>query len=111
MTQAQVASLLTEHDAQKEKKANEKEDTLNEMRAEFSAVLQSRGSGATVAGSVAGRGIKRASVGEVTAVAADAKEGIIEEASAEAAADALMEKFGAKFANLGSKSKSKKTIG
>ena len=111
MTQAHVASLLTEHDAQKEKKANEKEDTLNEIMAEFSAMLQSRGSGATVAGSVAGRGIKRASVGEITAVAADAKEGVIEEANAEAAADALIVRFGAKFANMGSKSKGKKTTG
>ena len=51
----------------------------------------------TVAGSVAGRGIKRASVGEITAVAADAKEGVIEEANAEAAADALIVRFGAKF--------------
>ena len=57
MTQAQVASLLTEHDAQKEKKANEKEDILNEMRAEFSAMLQPRGSGATVAGSAASQGL------------------------------------------------------
>ena len=97
MTQAHVASLLTEHDAQKEKKATDKEETLNEMRAEMTALFQSRGSGATVAGSVAGRGIKRASVGEVTAVAADAKEGVIEEANAEAAADALIVRFGAKF--------------
>ena len=65
----------------------------------------------TVAGSVAGRGIKRASVGEITAVAADAKEGVIEEANAEAAADALIVRFGAKFANMGSKSKGKKTTG
>ena len=74
-------------------------------------MLQSRGSGATVAGSVAGRGIKRASVGEITAVAADAKEGVIEEANAEAAADALIVRFGAKFANMGSKSKGKETTG
>ena len=39
---------------------------------------------------------------------ADADEGGNEEANAEAAADTLIVKFGAKFANMGSKSKIKK---
>ena len=88
VTKAQIASMLVEHDAKKEKKAND--DTLDEMRTEFSAMLQSRVNGATVAGSVATRSLKRASVGEVTAGAADAKEGVTEEADAEAAADAWL---------------------
>ena len=39
MTQAQVASLLTEYDARKQEKAEEKEELINEMRTEFQALL------------------------------------------------------------------------
>ena len=108
ITQAQVASLLTEHDARKQKKANEKEELVNETRTEFQALLQPRVEASSVANSVASRVKKHASSGEVTAAAADADVEDNNEDKAEVAADNLKTRFGDQFAKLGFKSKWKK---
>ena len=63
---------------------------------------------ATIANSVVGRAKNRASVSEVTAATANGDAETIDVVKAEAAAEALLSKFGDPFAKLESKPKGKK---
>ena len=76
-----------------------------------------QGKGATVAATAAGAPVSiighvRAEVGS-TAAAVDADTEVVkaDDTNAEAAAEALLLNFGSKFANVGSKSKNKRTTG
>ena len=111
----QVASLLKEHDANKEQASDQKVELINDIRSQISAMMFEQGKGATVAATDAGDpasiiGRVRAAVGS-TAVAVDADTEVAkaDDTNAEAGAEALHLKFGSKFANAGSKSKNKRT--
>ena len=106
MTEAQVASLLKDHDAQKEEKDHEKEELMKEIRVVASAIVRPPCQGATVASSAV-RQVKPASVGGSTTAAT----GTYDRGTDEAAIDFLVEKFGSRFANISSKTKRKKTNG
>ena len=76
LTKAQVASLLKEHDAKKERASYQKVELINEIRSQISAMMFEQGKGATVAATAAGTpasiiGRVRVAVGS-TAAAVDA---------------------------------------
>ena len=77
------------------------------------AMMSEQGNGATVAATAAGAPVSiigrvRAAVGSTAAaVDADTEVSKAHDTNAEAAAEALLLKFGSKFANVGSKSKNK----
>ena len=101
LNKAQVDVLLREHDAEKEKAETEKEEIMNEIRGEISAMMRQPNKGTAISGSAA-RSVNPAEVGAASAAnAADAEDN----AAAEAAAAAIIDKFGSKFSAIGSKSK------
>ena len=74
---------------------------MNVIRGEISTIILQPNQGAAISGSVASR-VKPAAVGAAfTANAADAEDNV----EAEAAAAAIINKFGSKIAVIGSKSK------
>ena len=99
LNKTQVAALLRQHDA--EKAASEKEKLINEIRGEISTMMREPNQGAAIAGSAARR-VNPASVGAASAANyTDA----VKNAVAEATDAAIINKFGSKFAAIGSKSK------
>ena len=79
----------------------EKEELINEIRVEISAMMRHPNHGAAIAGSSARR-VKPTSVGAAsTANTADSEDN----AAAKASAAAIINKFGSKFSAIGSKSK------
>ena len=117
LTKAQVASLLKEHDANKEWASDQKVELINYIRSQISAMMFEQGKGATVSATTDGApefiiGRVRAAVGSTTAtVDADNEVSKANDANTEAAAEAILLNFGSKFANVGSKSKNKRTTG
>ena len=101
LNRAQVAVLLREHDSEKEKAVIETEELMNETRREISAMMRQPNQGAAIAGSVA-RFVKPT---EVRAASAANSVDAVDNTVAEASAAAIINKFGSKFAAIGSKSK------
>ena len=90
-------------------------ELVNEIRSQISAMMFEHGKDATVAvtaagapASIIGR-VRAAVVSTAAAVGADTEVAKADDTNAEAAAEALLLKFGSKFANVGSKSKNKQT--
>ena len=54
LTKAQVASLLKEHNTNKERASVQKVELINEIRSQISAMMFEQGKGATVAATAAG---------------------------------------------------------
>ena len=117
LTKAQVASLLKEHDSNKERASDQKVELINEIRSQILAMIFEQGKGATVAATAAGDpasiiGSVRAAVGSTAAaVDADTEVSKANDTNAESAAESLLLKFGSNFSNVGSKSKNKQTTG
>ena len=112
-----MASLLKENDANKERGSDQKVELINEIRSQISDMMSEQSKGATVAATAAGAPVSiigrvRLAVGS-TAAAVDADTEVYkaDNTNAEAAAEAVLLKFGSKFANVGSKSKNKLTTG
>ena len=79
----------------------DKEELMNEIRGEISAMMRKPNQGAVISGSAARR-IKPSAVGAASAANASYAD---DNAAAETAAAAIIDKFGSKFAAIGSKSK------
>ena len=109
--------MLKEHDANKERASGQKVELINEIRYQISAMMFEQGKGATVAETAAGDPASiidrvREALGSTAATVDDDTEvSKADDTNAEAAAEALILKFGSKFANVGSRSKNKRTTG
>ena len=110
-------TMTKENDANKERASDQKVELINEIRSQISAMISEQGKGATVAASASGapvsiNGRVRAAVGSTAAaIDADTEVSKADDTNAEATTEALLSKFGSKFANVGSKSKNKQTAG
>ena len=113
LTKSKVAFLLKENDANKERASDQKVELINKIGSQISAMMSEQGKCDTVAATAAGAPVStigrvRAAVGSTAAaVDADTEVSKADDTNAEAAAEALLLKFGSKCVNVGSKSKNK----